>query len=72
MSFKVPEEFRMTSGPLASDSKIGNNGAFAIKLKKGGRWESGWVDWLHDWMDPQPTAWRPLPAPPATETPHAE
>ena len=36
MAFKVPEEFRMTSGPLASDSTIGNNGAFAIKLKKGG------------------------------------
>lgn len=27
---KVPEEYRITSGPLASDSSFGNNGAFII------------------------------------------
>jgi len=35
----------------------------------GARWESGWADWLHDWIDPQPTHWRALPTPPAKETP---
>ena len=29
--FKVPENFRVKSGPLASDSSYGNNGLFIIK-----------------------------------------
>jgi len=30
MSFKVPERFRVTTGPYASDKRYGNNGAFRI------------------------------------------
>lgn len=33
MSFHVPEQFRIESGPLASDSSYGNNGAFKYELK---------------------------------------
>lgn len=32
--FKVPEKHRITTGPLASDSSYGNNGAFAIQDNK--------------------------------------
>lgn len=32
--FKVPEQFRATRGPLASDSSIGNNGFFFIPHPK--------------------------------------
>jgi hypothetical protein len=31
--FKVPEQHRLTQGPLSSDFTNGNNGAFIIKLK---------------------------------------
>ncbi len=31
MSFKVPNEFRIKTGALASDDSIGNNGAFFIR-----------------------------------------
>ena len=30
-------------------------------------WEGGWADWMHDWMDPRPTHWQPLPTPPRGE-----
>lgn len=30
---KVPERFRITSGPAGSDASFGNNGAFRVKLK---------------------------------------
>lgn len=32
MSFHVPEEFRLKSGPLSTDSSYGNNGAFIITM----------------------------------------
>lgn len=32
MSFHVPEDCRMKTGPLASDKSYGNNGAFALRL----------------------------------------
>jgi len=32
--FKVPEKYRVTSGPMASDSRYGNNGQFKVKLIK--------------------------------------
>ena len=31
MTFHVPEKFRITSGPMASDKSFGNNGAFFIR-----------------------------------------
>lgn len=31
MSFHVPEQFRVTTGRMASDSSYGNNGAFRVK-----------------------------------------
>lgn len=31
--FKVPEKYRMTKGPMVSDSSYGNNGAFKIPMK---------------------------------------
>lgn len=34
MTFKVPEKFRITKGPMGSDSSYGNNGAFWVKTKK--------------------------------------
>lgn len=34
MSFKVPEQFRVTTGTMGSDSSFGNNGAFMIGLSK--------------------------------------
>lgn len=34
MSFKVPEKFRITTGPLGSNESFGNNGAFWVKTKK--------------------------------------
>lgn len=35
--FHVPEEYRMTSGPMASDASYGGNGAFALQPKIGNR-----------------------------------
>jgi len=32
MSFRVPEKFRIRTGPLASTAAIGNAGAFDIRL----------------------------------------
>lgn len=32
MSFHVPEDCRMRSGPAASDASFGNNGAFGLRL----------------------------------------
>lgn len=32
MSFRVPEKFRVRTGPLASTAAIGNAGAFDIRL----------------------------------------
>lgn len=37
------------------------------KVTVGARWEGGFADWLHDYMEPQPTHWMPLPTPPETE-----
>lgn len=34
MSFKVPEKFRITKGPMGSNESFGNNGAFWVKTKK--------------------------------------
>ncbi len=31
MAFKVPEQYRMSNGPLGSKADIGNNGAFEIQ-----------------------------------------
>ena len=48
MSFKVPNEHRVRTGPLSSTNEIGNNGAFEIKkgnlifnaiASDGGGWE---------------------------------
>lgn len=36
--FHVHEEHRMKTGPLASTSEKGNNGAFAVHPLRGGRW----------------------------------
>ena len=45
---KVPEEYRIKNGPLASDSTYGNNGAFDIPFESyvlfcvasdGGNWD---------------------------------
>lgn len=36
MAFKVPNEFRITEGPMGSDNSIGNVGAFKIPWHKGG------------------------------------
>lgn len=35
MSFKVPEKFRVTTGPLATSPSNGNNGLFVVTLKHG-------------------------------------
>jgi len=35
-----------------------------VEVTGGVAWENGWADWLHDWMDPQPTHWMPLPLAP--------
>jgi len=35
-----------------------------VEVTGGTPWEGGWVDWLHDWIDPQPVAWMPFPLPP--------
>lgn len=46
--FKVPEVFRVTSGPMGTDSRYGRNGVFFVKLhphdlrvicSDGGGWE---------------------------------
>ena len=37
MSFRVPEKFRIRTGPLASTAAIGNAGAFDIRLPHGQR-----------------------------------
>jgi len=34
VSFKVPEKFRIASGPMGSNESFGNNGAFWVKTKK--------------------------------------
>lgn len=34
MSFKVPDDFRVTKGALKSDASFGNNGAFWVTQKK--------------------------------------
>lgn len=33
MAFKIPEEFRVKTGPLATSSSDGNNGLFIVMLK---------------------------------------
>lgn len=33
MSFHVPNEYRLRSGPIGSDPDIGNNGAFMIQIQ---------------------------------------
>ena len=33
--FHVPEKFRVRVGPMASDERNGNNGAFRVRLKHG-------------------------------------
>lgn len=35
MSFHVPEKFRITNGPLASDASVGNNGLFEFGTLRG-------------------------------------
>lgn len=35
MTFRVPEKFRVRTGPLASDERHGNNGAFLVRLRHG-------------------------------------
>ncbi len=35
-----------------------------VEVTGGARWEGGWADWMHDWMDPQPSHWLPLPEAP--------
>lgn len=35
MTFRVPEKFRLTTGPMRSDASFGNNGCFILKLKHG-------------------------------------
>jgi hypothetical protein len=35
MAFKVPEKFRVKTGPLATSSSDGNNGLFIVTLKHG-------------------------------------
>lgn len=37
MAFCVPEKYRLTEGPMASDASLGNNGAFLIPVKHGKR-----------------------------------
>lgn len=37
MTFIVPERYRLTTGPMASDSLYGNNGAFLIPILQGGK-----------------------------------
>ncbi|MFZ1398909.1 MAG: hypothetical protein WAS33_18535, partial [Candidatus Promineifilaceae bacterium] len=32
--FKVPEKYRVTTGPLRSDRSFGNNGAFSVRTIK--------------------------------------
>ena len=34
MTFKVPNRFRIKTGPYGSTDKIGNQGAFSIRFKK--------------------------------------
>lgn len=34
MTFKVPEKYRLLSGPMGSNSSFGNNGVFLIPYKK--------------------------------------
>ena len=38
-----------------------------VQVTGGTAWEGGWADWMHDWIEPQPTHWMPLPPPPPTE-----
>jgi len=49
--FHVPERFRSRSGPYASDSLDGNNGAFFLPAKFGNRWlvvlASDGMGWEH-------------------------
>lgn len=35
MTFRVPERFRITRGPMASDKTDGNNGAFFVPARPG-------------------------------------
>lgn len=37
MGFRVPNQYRITSGPMGSDYGMGNNGAFAFPSKIPGR-----------------------------------
>lgn len=34
MTFKVPEKFRLTTGPMRSDKTYGNNGMFLVRTLK--------------------------------------
>ena len=58
MSFKVPEEFRLTTGPLASSYRRGRNGAFIIPSKLAGRTlviiASDGTDWAEGKLPGQP------------------
>lgn len=35
MAFKVPNRFRIKTGPMGSNDQIGNYGAFAVRFKTG-------------------------------------
>ena len=49
MSMKTPNQYRIKTGPLASDNSIGNNGAFAIPYGPGALTviASDGEDWEH-------------------------
>lgn len=45
MAFRVPEQYRVTGGPLATSARDGNNGLFFVPLKRrpgsgGGAWRT--------------------------------
>lgn len=66
MTFHVPNQYRVTKGPMASENRIGNNGAFLIPKKngkgkfaciagEGAGWEHVSVRVIRDFEDHTPT-----------------